>query len=89
LRDWLHANPAVTVTQRPGSLGAGEQGALDYLTVLASSGGLIAAIKILPEFLRSRRAGITITLKAKDKEITLDATNVDNVMPIVRRILDE
>ncbi len=89
LRDWLHGVPAVSVTLRSGVPGPGEQGALDYLTVLASSGGLITAIKIFPEFLRSRRAGLTIRVKAKGKEVTLNATNVDDVMPILRKVLDE
>jgi len=88
LHDWLRAIPAVSVARRSGDPGSGELGTLDYLTVLASSGGLIAAIKILPEFLRSRRAGLSITVKAKGKEVSIDATNVDDVMPILRSVLD-
>lgn len=42
------------VTWQPDS---GEQGALDVLTVLASSGSLLAAVRVLPEFLKSRSEG--------------------------------
>lgn len=68
--------------------GAGEQGALDVLALLASSSGLVAAIRVLPEFLRSRRKNVSITMTVRGEPLTLTATNIDEVMPILERILN-
>jgi hypothetical protein len=52
LREWLGwAGQEVSLVPR--APGPGEQGGLDVLSVLAGSGGLIAAIRVLPEFLRA------------------------------------
>jgi hypothetical protein len=89
LQEYLSwATSDVLVSRIPGSPSAGDQGALDVLAVLASSSGLIAAIKVLPEFLRSRKTGLSITMKINDEAFTLTATNVDEVMPILNKLLD-
>lgn len=82
------AAPDAGVSRIAGQPGAGEQGALDVLTVLASSTGLVAAIRVLPEFLRSRRTGLSVTMTVKGEPFTLTATNVDEVMPVLERLLD-
>jgi len=89
LRDWLLGQQGVEVVQTPGTPGTGEQGALDVLTVLAGSSGLVAAIKVLPEFIRSRRSGFRIEATVRGEKITLDATNVKDMMPILERLLDD
>ncbi len=89
LREFLSvAVPDVAVSRIAGRPGAGELGALDVLVVLASSSGLLAAIKVLPEFLRSRKTGLSITMTVKGERFTMTATNVDEVMPILERLLD-
>ena len=80
--------PGVSVSRNAGKPGIGEQGAFDVLVLLASSSGLVAAIKVLPEFLRSRRTGLSITTTVKDKPFEITATNVDEVIPILERLLD-
>jgi hypothetical protein len=82
------AAPEARVTRVAGHPGPGEQGSLDVLTVLASSSGLVAAIRILPAFLRSRKAGLSIKMTVNGKPFSLTATNVDDVMPILERLLD-
>ena len=69
--------------------GPGEQGATDVLVLLAGSSGLVAAIKVLPEFLRSRRTGLSITATVKGEPFTITVTNVDEVMPILEKLLDD
>ncbi len=64
-------------------------GAADYLTAIGSSVGLITLIKMLPNFLRARRADLSVEITNKDKTITVTAKNVDDVMPILTEILDE
>jgi hypothetical protein len=89
LRDFLAlAVPGVQVSVSGEGPGPGEQGALDMLVLVASSGGVLAVIRVLPEFLKARRTGISITAKVKGEPFTLTATNVDEVMPILERILD-
>jgi hypothetical protein len=89
LQEFLGWTPDVRILRIAGRPDAGEQGALDVLTVLAGSSGLVAALKVIPEFLRSRRTGLLITTTVKGKQFTLDATNVDDIMPILERLLDD
>jgi membrane-associated two-gene conflict system component 1 (EACC1) len=89
LRDWLRQISGVRVDQIPGTPGPGELGVWDFLEVLAGSTSVLAiAVKTLPDFIRSRRSNVTITVKVDGEERTLDATNVDDVLPIVERLLD-
>ena len=83
------AGKGAKVVRLPGRVGIGEQGALDVLAVFATSSGLITAIKVLPEFLRSRKTGLSITMTVREKPFTMTATNIDEVMPIVERLLND
>ena len=89
LRDWLRGQPDVEVRVAAGTPEPGEQGALDVLTVLAGSSGLVAAIKILPEFIRSRRSGFRIETTVRGEKFILEATNVQDVLPLVERLLGD
>ena len=83
------AVPGLHVTRLAGEPVVGEQGALDIITILASSSSLVAAIKILPEFLKSRRTGLSIKTTVKGQPFTLEATNIDQVMPVLEKLLDD
>lgn len=89
LQHWLSSTPNVKVSRVPGQTSAGEQGALDTLAIVAGSSGMLAALRMIPEFLRSRRTGLSVSTVVKGEKFTLNATNVDDVMPILERILDE
>ena len=89
LRDWLREHSSAAVATKAATPGPGELGVLDVVTVVASSSGLVAAIRTLPDFIRSRRAGIRIEVTVHDRRFTLDATNVDDVLPIVEKLLDD
>lgn len=88
LREWLAEVPDVRVRQEAGAPAPGEQGVLDYVAVLASSGGLIAAIRMVPAFLRARRPELTVTMTLGDKKFTVDAKNVDDVLPVLEKLID-
>jgi hypothetical protein len=92
LREWLCRAPGVEVMQVPAPLNEGELGAFDLLQVLAAAGGgsgaLAMAIKTLPDYIRSRRSDLRITLKVNEEQITLEAGNVNDVMLILERLLD-
>ncbi|WLQ40725.1 hypothetical protein P8A22_12475 [Streptomyces laculatispora] len=91
LRTWLTLAlpPGVEVRRTPGTPGPGEQGAFDVLSVLAASTGLVTVIKILPQYLRAKRSDISVTVSVRGKKVTVDATNVEEVMPILERLLDD
>jgi len=79
LREHLRRIPGTDVTQVPGKSGSGELGAWDVLQVAAAGSGVLAvAIKTLPEFIRSRRSDITITITSGEKSITLTVTNAED-----------
>jgi hypothetical protein len=83
--------PQASVTRTPGLPEHGEQGALDVLMMVADSSVLVAALKALPEFIRSRKSKPSITVKVKDKKgrsLTVTATNADEVALILDRFLD-
>jgi hypothetical protein len=89
LRQWLGHTPSVEVGLTPGQPDSGELGAVDVLTVLASSTGLVAAIKVLPEFIRSRRSGFRIETTVRGKRFVLDATNSDDLIPVIEKLLSD
>jgi len=82
------AAPDAAVSRISGLPDHGELGALDVLAAVAGSSGLVTAIRVLPEFLRSRRSGLAVTVTAKNRSVTLEASNIDEVMPILEKLLD-
>jgi hypothetical protein len=89
LQKYLECAPGLLVLRVAGRPVLGSQGALDVLTLVASSSSLIAALKIIPEFLRSRRTGLSITTTVKGEKFVLNADNIDIVMPILEKLIDD
>ena len=58
------------------------------LTLEASTGGLSAAITVLPGFIRSRPAGLSVTIAAHGETLLLTAAGLDELMPAAQRLLD-
>lgn len=88
LGEWLRSTPGVRAERRSGTPGPGEQGVLDYLTVIASSTVLATAIQVLPAFLKARRPGLTVVTKVNGEDVTIRADNADEVLPILERLLE-
>lgn len=93
LRDWLARTPDVTVELIAGKPVAGELGVVDVLQISSAVGGaaagILLAFRTLPEFIRSRRSDVKVTVSTADREVVVEATNVEDVMPVLARILDE
>jgi hypothetical protein len=89
LQEWLSSTPGVQVLRAPGLPNSGELGTLDVLTVVAGSSGLVAAIKVIPEFLRSRRSGLSITAIVKGDKLTITADNAKDAMEALERMLND
>jgi Effector Associated Constant Component 1 len=91
LADYLHlAVPGVRVTRSPGRAGHREQGALDVLMIVADSSVLVALVNVLPQFLRSRKPGlsVTVTVEGNRKQLTVTAEDARDAAAVVREFLD-
>jgi len=77
----------VDVARQSDAPRAGELGAGDWLAVVAGSSGLVAAIKVLPEFLRARRSDLKVTCVVKGEKVTVEVTNLEDVMPVLEKML--
>jgi hypothetical protein len=93
LCDWLARVPGARVDRRVGPPKVGMLGdwqEVVHLAVAAGGGGVLTmAIRTLPEFVRSRRSSIEITMEVGDEKITLNASNVEDAMSLMIRMLDE
>ena len=90
LRARLQAQPGVEVLQCAGEAGRGEQGVADFLQVTAASGGaMVVALKTIPEFIRSRRKDVSVTLKKDGREIVIDAPDADAALKLLDKIIDD
>lgn len=94
LREWLRPQPdqpraGMDVRLAARQPAPGELGAVDVLAVLASSSVLATAIRTLPDFLRSRRSGVRIEATIREEKFVIDATNLEEVLPLLDRLLDD
>jgi hypothetical protein len=89
LRRWLEElAPAVEIRTIPDMTESGGLGAGDTLGVLAGSGGaLVVAIRLLPEFLRARRAGVKLTVTVTDRSFELEADSAEEFLPIIEQLI--
>jgi hypothetical protein len=88
LRDFLSwAAPGVRVLQLPARPPLGERALLDQLTLLAISDDMLTAVKLLPEFLTSRRIAMSVTIIVEGTPVTLTAANLDEILPSLSRLL--
>jgi Effector Associated Constant Component 1 len=89
LSRWLERDGKARVERTPAMPVRGELGVADILASVGSSGAVVAAIQLLPDFIRSRRPGFRIEATVKGKPFVLDAKNADEqVVRMAERILD-
>jgi hypothetical protein len=85
LRDFLGwAAPGIRVLELPGK----ERAVLDQLTLLAAGPDLLDVVKLLPEFLMSRRSVMSVTIIIEGAPVTLTSSNLGEVLPGLTRLLD-
>lgn len=85
LRDFLSwAVPEVRVLLIPARPGRGEQ---SVLALLASTGGMLSAVRQLPQFLMSRRPALSMTITVGRTSVELTASNLDEVIPVLEQAL--
>ncbi|MGW2826229.1 effector-associated constant component EACC1 [Streptomyces sp. NPDC001443] len=87
LRDWLRAQDGISVRVRPAAPAPGELGTADVLAVLAGSSVLAAAVKTLPDFLRSRRSNLRMRITVDGRQVEVESENTDRALELVERLL--
>lgn len=90
LEDYLrHTAPDARVTRCAGRPGKGEQGTLDWLQLAANSTVLVTTLKLLPDFLKSRKAETVISAKRGDREIKINRAGDEELQRILDWLLDQ
>jgi hypothetical protein len=88
LRDFLGwAVPGVRILQLPARPAPGERAVLDQLTLLATGADMLTAVKLLPEFLMSRRTVVAVTIIIDGTPVSLTTANLDEILPSLTRLL--
>lgn len=49
---------------------------------------LAAAVGTIPEFIRSRRTDVTVTIKREDLEVEVNASNAEDALRLVDKALN-
>lgn len=90
LERYLRAKlPGTEVTQVSGAPGPGEQGGLPWLEILGSSSVIVTAIKTVPLYLQARKPGLAVNVKVKGTTVSVSGGNVDEVMKVLDKVLDD
>jgi hypothetical protein len=90
LRGRLQAQPGIEVRQCAGEAAPGEQGVADFLQVTAASGGaVVVAIKTIPEFIKSRRRDVSVTVRKDDQEIVVTAASADEALKLLDKVVND
>jgi hypothetical protein len=91
LRNHMADAPGVAVSRATGAAGDGELGAWDVLQVAAAGGGaIVVAIKMIPEFIRSRRRDVSVTVKIDGdrREVVITAANAEDAVRLIEKAMN-
>jgi Effector Associated Constant Component 1 len=90
LWQWMRGDEQLShVRSISGPIGDEELGsATELLTVAVGSGGVaMALVRALTAWIETRRSNVKVTVVAGDQRVELEATNVDDVGPLLRQVL--
>jgi hypothetical protein len=81
---------SVRIERVAGTQGAGKLGTVDYLVATGATSALVTLIKMLPDFLRARRADLSVEISRKDSTVKVTTNRkIDEVMPALKELLDD
>lgn len=87
--DGLRGVPGITVTAASAPAQPGDQSvALDVLTVALSSGAVTAFLQIIKVLAESRGPKFQLKIRQGKNKLEVTADTVDEVLPVVRELLD-
>jgi hypothetical protein len=92
LRDWLHTDDDFrgSADLAIAAPGIGEMGtASETVNVVIGSGGVAALASALSVWLRTRTSDVKVRIRSGDREIAVDATNVDDAEPLLALLRGE
>lgn len=86
----LRGVPGIVVHAVPGAVEPGDQGSvLDLLTVACASGGSVTVfLQIIKKIMESRSPHLVVKLRRGKDRLELTADNVDDVLPVIKELLD-
>lgn len=86
----LRGIPGIVVRAVPGAIESGDQGStLELLTVACSSGAITVFLQIIKTLLESRGPGFVLKIRHGKNRLEITAKNVDDVLPMIKELLDE
>lgn len=57
------------------------------MSIVGGSSALLSAIKVIPEFIRSRRSHVTVTVTSENRSVKVTATNLPDAVAAVEQWL--
>ena len=89
LQQLLELDGRASVSRRARLPEPGRQGTGDLLTVAAAGGGLAAALRVLPEFIRSRRSRVSVTVTVGEKQVVFEGDNLSDAAALLEKLLGD
>jgi len=85
----LRGTAGITVTAEPAPTAPGEQGAgFDVLLVALSSGAITAFLQIIKTLAESRGPKFSLKIRQGKNRLEVTADNIDEVLPVLRQLMD-
>lgn len=82
----LCAVPTINVERLSAKPEIGHLGIQDILAITGSGAAILAAVKVLPDFLRARRSDLSVKITRKGETVEINAKNASDVMPILETV---
>jgi Effector Associated Constant Component 1 len=90
LYEELRGTPGLTVEAELASQVAGDQGpVLEFLTVACSGGAITVFLQIIKALAESRSPKFSLKIRRGRERLEVTADNVDDVLPVIRELLDD
>lgn len=93
LWQWMHHDEELSghVSRVERQIGETELGSgTEALTVaLSSSGAAMALARVLTAWLRTRRSDVKVAVTVGRRRVKLEATNIDEALPLLREVLGQ
>lgn len=89
LARWLGQQDSVRVEREAAAIEPGALGLPDLLVLFGGGSTVLGALKILPDFIRSRRSDVHVEVTVKGERVTIDAKNAGKeLQALAGRVVD-
>jgi len=80
LARWLGSQDGVRVQREAATIEPGHLGIPDLLVLFGGGSTVLGALKMLPDFIRSRRSDIHVEVTVKGERVIIDAKNANKAL---------